>query len=332
VLQGNESHPIERILYMGANMHLTAEQLESLGGTPFNMTVGALRMSKRSNAVAALHGATAKKMWAHITDGSEIIPITNAIHLPTWVDTTMIDLAENNGDLWARHMDNKRALVDYIAAKNGVQLNPENLIIGFSRRAAPYKRSDLIFSTPEIIEPYLKSGKIQIVFSGKAHPLDDMGKGIVANLVAMSKKYPNAVVFLENYGMEIGAVLTRGSDVWLNNPRRPMEASGTSGMKAAINGSLNCSILDGWWPEACKHGENGWQFGDGFEHADEAIQDAHDLAALYKVLEEEVVPTYYNNHEKWVAMMRQSITDCTEYFAVKRMLEEYYSELYTYEG
>lgn len=332
VLQGNESHPIERILYMGANMHLNAEQLEQLGGTPFNMTVGALRMSKRSNAVAALHGDTAKRMWAHIEDGSEIIPITNAIHLPTWVDTTMIDLAESGGDLWARHMQNKRELVDYIQKKNGVQLNPENLIIGFSRRAAPYKRSDLIFSTPEIIEPYLKSGKVQIIFSGKAHPLDDMGKGIVANLVAMSKKYPNAVVFLENYGMEIGAILTRGSDVWLNNPRRPMEASGTSGMKAAINGSLNLSILDGWWPEACKHGENGWQFGDAFESTDEAVQDAHDLAALYAVLQNEVVPTYYNNREKWIQMMRQSILDCKDYFAVKRMLEEYYQELYTYEG
>jgi starch phosphorylase len=332
ILQGNESHPIERIVYMGANMHLTEKQLEYLGGTPFNMTVGALRMSKRSNGVAALHCETSNKMWAHIDNRSEIVPITNAIHLPTWVDQQMIDIAINGGDLWARHMENKLALVDFIEARNGVRLNPENLIIGFSRRAAPYKRSDFIFSTPEVIEPFLKSGKVQIVFSGKAHPLDDTGKGIVSNLVAMSKKYPNAVVFLENYGMAIGAALTRGSDIWLNNPRRPLEASGTSGMKAAMNGVLNFSILDGWWPEACKHGENGWQFGDGFEHKDEAIQDAHDLKALYKVLLEEVIPTYYNDKATWVKMMQNSILDCKNYFAVKRMLEEYYDLLYTYES
>jgi starch phosphorylase len=332
VLQGNESHPIERIVYMGANMHLTEKQLESLGGSPFNMTVGALRMSKKSNAVAALHGETANKMWAHVDNRSEIVPITNAIHLPTWVDAEMVVRAENGGDLWEQHMKNKLALVDFIEARNGVRLNPENLIIGFSRRAAPYKRSDFIFSDLSIMEPYLATGKVQIVFSGKAHPLDDTGKGIVANLVAMSKKYPNAVVFLENYGMAIGAALTRGSDVWLNNPRRPMEASGTSGMKAAINGVLNFSILDGWWPEACKHGANGWQFGDAFESADEAVQDAHDLKALYAVLQNEVLPTYYEHPDQWVKMMRNSILDCKDYFAVKRMLAEYYDLLYTYEG
>ena len=261
-------------------------------------------------------------MWAHVDNRSDIVPITNAIHLPTWVDDEMIQRAANGGDLWEQHMKNKVALVDFIESKNGVRLNPDNLIIGFSRRAAPYKRSDFIFSDLEKIEPYLKSGKIQIVFSGKAHPLDDTGKGIVANLVKMSKKYPNAVVFLQNYGMEIGAALTRGSDIWLNNPRRPMEASGTSGMKAAMNGVLNFSILDGWWPEACRHGENGWQFGDAFEHKDEAVQDAHDLKALYDVLENEVVTTYYNSREKWVDMMRNSINDTKTYFAVKRMLEE----------
>lgn len=328
VLQGNESHPIERIVYMGANMDITEEQLEELGGSPFNMTVGALRLSKKSNAVAALHGETANKMWAHVDGKSDIVPITNAIHMPTWVDNEMIVRAENGGDLWEQHMKNKKDLVDFIEKKNGVRLNPENLIIGFSRRAAPYKRSDFIFSDPKIIEPYLKSGKIQIVFSGKAHPLDDTGKGIVANLVKMSKLYPSAVVFLQNYGMEIGAALTRGSDIWLNNPRRPMEASGTSGMKAAMNGVLNFSILDGWWPEACRHGENGWQFGDAFESTDEKIQDAHDLKALYQVLENDVVPTYYENREKWVSMMKNSILDTKDYFAVKRMLEEYYSELY----
>lgn len=328
VVQGNESHPIDRLMYMGANMGMTEKQLEALGGSPFNMTVGALRLSRRSNAVAQLHAVTANEMWKHVKGRSEIVGITNAIHLPTWVDSAMIETAENGGDLWAAHMKNKRDLVAFVKARTGVELIAENLIIGFSRRAVPYKRSDLIFSKPDIIDPLLRDRKIQIVFSGRAHPLDDTGKGIAANLVAMSKKYPGAVIFLENYGMDIGAALTRGSDVWLNNPRRPKEASGTSGMKAAMNGVLNLSILDGWWPEACQHGVNGWQFGDGFESENETILDNHDREALYRVLTEEVLPTYYDHPEKWVEMMRNSILSTKDYFAVKRMLDEYNELLY----
>ncbi|MCB0637271.1 MAG: alpha-glucan family phosphorylase [Lewinella sp.] len=329
VIQGNESHPIDRLMYMGANLGMTESQLQRLGGTPFSMTVGALRLSKKSNGVAQLHGETANKMWAHVKDGSEIVPITNAIHLPTWVDDNMITTADKGGDLWAAHMKNKKALVNFIKERNGAELDPEKLIIGFSRRSVPYKRSDLILSKPEIINPLLKSQKVQVVFSGRAHPLDDTGKGIVKNLYEAGKEFPNSVVFVQNYDMATGAMLTRGSDVWLNNPRRPKEASGTSGMKAAINGVLNCSILDGWWPEACEHGVNGWQFGDGFESDDFELLDDHDREALYKVLLEEVIPTYYDNREKWVGMMKASILSTKDQFAVKRMLEEYYELLYT---
>ncbi len=331
VVQGNESHPVDRLMYMGAGLGMTAAQLKKLGGSPFNMTVGALRLSRKSNAVAQLHAVTANNMWKNVKGRSQIVGITNAIHLPTWVDTAMIETAENGGDLWAAHMKNKKDLVQFVQARTGVTLHAENLIIGFSRRAVPYKRSDLIFSKPDIIDPLLRDRKIQIVFSGRAHPFDDTGKAIAANLVAMSRKYPGAVVFLENYGMDIGAALTRGSDVWLNNPRRPKEASGTSGMKAAMNGVLNLSILDGWWPEACNHGVNGWQFGDGFESDDEAVLDTHDREALYRVLTKEVLPTYYDNRSKWVEMMRASILGTKDYFGVKRMLEEYYELLYKME-
>lgn len=332
IVQGNESHPIDKIIYMGANLNLTRAQLTFLGGgDPFNMTIGALRLSKIANGVAQLHGETSNKMWAEVDKRAEILAITNAIHLPTWVDNAMIRAAEDGSDLWEPHLQNKRALIDFIEAKNGVRLDEEKLIIGFSRRAAPYKRSDFIFSDLSIIEPLLLEKKFQIVFSGKAHPLDDVGKLIVKNLVAMSRKYPKAVVFLENYDMSIGRMLTRGSDIWLNNPRRPLEASGTSGMKAAMNGVLNLSILDGWWPEACVHGVTGWQFGDGFEHEEEEVQDAHDLKALYKVLLEEVIPTYYENKSAWMDMMRESILQTKEPFAVKRMLEEYYELLYKFE-
>jgi starch phosphorylase len=240
----------------------------------------------------------------------------------------MLDRAEKGGKLWERHLENKKALVNYIKEKNNQVLDPEKLIIGFSRRAVPYKRSDLIFSKPEVIEPYLEDQRIQIVFSGKSHPLDDNGKGIVENLVAMSKRFPQSVVFLENYGMEIGAMLTRGSDIWLNNPRRPLEASGTSGMKAAMNGVLNFSILDGWWPEACDHGVNGWQFGDGFESKDFTVLDPHDRDGMYKTLLEEVIPTYYKHRDKWEEMMKNSIQSTREEFQVKRMLDEYYNRMY----
>ena len=328
VIQGNESHPLDRIMYMGANMGMTVEQLVALGGAPFNMTVGALRLSRNSNAVAALHGETANEMWAHVDQRSEIVPITNAIHKPTWVDADVEAAAVNGGDVWSAHMKCKRDLITFVKDRTGALLKEDVLTLGFSRRAVPYKRANLLFRNPEIIDPLLRDGKLQIVYSGKAHPLDDMGKSLIEEIVGFSQKYPNAVVYIPNYDMATGAALTRGSDVWLNNPRRPKEASGTSGMKAAINGVLNCSILDGWWPEACNHGENGWQFGDGFVGKTEAEHDKHDGDALYKVLLEEVIPTYYDKREKWVEMMKQSILDCREEFAVKRMLEEYYEKLY----
>lgn len=335
IIQGNESHPIDRLIYMGANLGLNKSQLKALGGSPFNMTVGALRLSRISNAVADLHKDTSNKMWRKIKDRSEIIGITNAIHIPTWVDLKMIELAEKYTDsketaeaLWQRHMENKKALIAFVKERTGVELDPDVLLIGFSRRAAPYKRSNLIFTDRKFIEPLLQKGKLQIVFSGKAHPLDDTGKAIVADIVDMTKLYPNSVVFLENYDMTIGRMLTRGSDIWLNNPRRPKEASGTSGMKAAMNGVLNCSILDGWWPEACQHGINGWQFGDGYQSENEEKLDAHDFKALKNVLTKEVIPTYYDNRDKWIEMMAASINSTKEPFGMKRMLDEYYNKMY----
>lgn len=330
VVQGNESHYLDRLFYMGAdNGVFTKQQLKQLGGSPFNMTVGALRLSRKANAVAQLHAVTANKMWQDVKDRAEIIGITNAIHRPTWVDNRIISAAKkDSSEIWKLHQENKKQLLAFIRERTGVKLKQDALLLGFSRRAVPYKRSDFIFSDRSKIDRLFKSGKLQIVFSGKAHPLDDGGKQIVANIVALTKRYPGSVVFLENYDMTIGSMLVRGADVWLNNPRRPQEASGTSGMKAAMNGVLNLSILDGWWPEACQHGVNGWQIGDGYENSSEKKLDAHDQKALYKVLLNEVLPTYYDNKKKWVEMMKQSVVTTNKPFAVKRMLEEYYQKLY----
>lgn len=331
VVQGNESHYIDRLVYMGAdNGVFNKQQLKQLGGSPFNMTVGALRLSRKANAVAQLHAVTANKMWENVKDRAEIIGITNAIHLPTWVDSRIVKAAKNpSGEIWKLHQENKKNLLTFIRERTGVRLKHDSLLIGFSRRAVPYKRSDFIFSDRSKVDQLFKSGKLQIVFSGKAHPLDDGGKQIVANIVALTKRYPGSVVFLENYDMTVGSMLVRGSDVWLNNPRRPQEASGTSGMKAAMNGVLNLSILDGWWPEACIHGVNGWQIGDGYENRNEKKLDTHDQKSLYEVLLNEVLPTYYDDRKKWVEMMKQSVITTHRPFAVKRMLQEYYDQLYT---
>lgn len=330
IIQGNESHPLDKLQYMGAFNGLTKDEMIRIGGDPFNMTVAGLKLSRKANAVAELHKETANKMWKTVAGRSEIIGITNAVHKPTWVDKRITKAFEENGDLWATHMEIKKELISFIKERTNIELDADKLLIGFSRRAAPYKRSDLIFTKPEIIDPLLNSGKVQIVFSGKAHPLDDTGKAIVSTLVSMMKKYPNSVVFLENYDMTIGSMLTRGSDIWLNNPRRPLEASGTSGMKAAMNGVLNCSILDGWWPEACQDGVNGWQFGDavGLDTLSAEELDRHDCEALYDTLLNRIIPTYYEDRSKWIEMMKASIETTKDSFAVERMLTEYYEKLY----
>lgn len=325
VIAGNEVHEHELLRYMGANNGLTYGQMLKLGGEPFGMTVAGLRLAKKANAVAELHGETARCMWREVTGAAPIIAITNGVHNGTWQDPRIIQAFNQKEDLWEPHLAAKREMFAEIERLNGVKLNENTLTIGFGRRAAPYKRGDLIFSNKNIIESLLKEGKLQIIFSGKAHPNDLGGKEIVANLYKMANIYPQSVVFLQNYDMKIGKLLTRGCDVWLNNPIRPLEASGTSGMKAAMNGVLNFSVLDGWWPEGCVHGENGWQIGNGYEGKD---QDKVDAESLYKVLLEEIIPTFYNHRDQWVTMMRASIEMSRERFSAARMVREYYQQMY----
>src|SRR5438093_1138081 len=224
--------------------------------------------------------------------------------------------------LWAAHQALKRETVEDVAARTGVRLDPDVLTLGFARRAAGYKRADLIFSDPARIEPLLAGRRLQLVFAGKAHPDDGDGRQIVATLVAMARRHPGAVVFVHDYGMAIGRSLTRGVDVWLNNPLRPLEACGTSGMKAALNGAINVSILDGWWPEACRHGENGWAIGDRGEP-----DHARDVDALYATLEREVLPAWADR-ARWLAMMQASIATVEERFSAARMVREYFARLY----
>lgn len=326
VKAGNEVHKYELLKYMGAYDGLTYEQMIKLGGEPFSTTAAGLRLSRKANAVSLLHGQTARKMWKNVPEGADIISITNGVHNKTWQDSSVYAAYQAKSGLWDAHMRLKKAMIQEIFSRNNVMFDENILTIGFARRAAPYKRSDLIFSDEKAIGDLLKNRKIQIVFSGKAHPNDFEGKKIISNLVKISRKYPQSVVFLENYDMKIGKMLTRGCDVWLNNPRRPMEASGTSGMKAAMNGVLNFSVLDGWWPEGCKHCVNGWQIGCAYTGKD---ADEKDAASLYKVLNDEIIPTYCGNRKKWVEMMNSSIEMSTWNFSAARMLQEYYSKMYS---
>lgn len=327
---GNESHDHGVLREMGAYLDFSYEQLCKLGGDPFNMTVAGLRLSRHANGVAQLHGETARAMWKQVSGASPIGAITNGVHRPTWQDARVREAweAKDGPKLWNAHQDAKRELVADVLTRSGVELDAGRMIVGFARRAAAYKRSDLILRDPSRIEPLLEGREIQLIFSGKAHPQDEIGKRIVANLARLARQYPRSVVFLENYDMSIGRSLTRGCDIWLNNPIRPLEASGTSGMKAAMNGVLNFSVLDGWWPEGCEHGVNGWQIGDAYEGED---RDDHDLRSLYDVLINQILPTYYGNREKWIQMMEASIAMSEWRFSSDRMVQEYFKNLYSLE-
>lgn len=325
---GNEKHDHGLLQHMEAYNGLNYDQMNQIGGDPFNMTVAALRLSQKANAVSKLHGHTARGMWKGVTTGSPIISITNGVHNQTWQDRSMKEAFDKGMDLWSRHFECKKELINYVKQKEGVQLDPNVLTVGFARRAAPYKRSDLIFRNTDLIEPLLREKRLQLIFSGKAHPNDQLGKSIISDLVKMSEKYGNSVVFLENYNMQVARFMVRGCDVWLNNPRRPLEASGTSGMKAAMNGVLNLSVVDGWVGEGVQHGVSGWILQETIKQSQDWDQDARDLQALYSVLLNEVIPVYYDQRERWIEMMRASMDMSQWQFSSKRMIQEYFDVLY----
>lgn len=314
---GNEVHRHELLSYMGAYNSLSFEQARKIGNDPFSMTVAGLSLCGAANGVAKLHGETARKMWADF-GGEKIIGITNGVHNGTWQDNGIEQL--KGTALLERHRRLKKQLLDEIEIRTGKILSKKILTIGFARRAAGYKRGTLLFSDVQRLEAIFEKG-LQIIFAGKAHPNDLQGKAIVEQMAEMAVKYPN-VVFLQDYSMRLGALLTRGCDVWLNNPKRPMEACGTSGMKAAMNGVLNLSILDGWWPEMCQDGINGWKIGENTES-----DDGNDAGLLYERLENDVMESY-QNPQKWAEMMEKSIEDSSWAFCAQRMVKQYYELLY----
>lgn len=337
---------------------------EEPGEGPFTMTVLAIRLARATNGVSALHGAVSRDMWRGLWPDRPVerVPIdhiTNGIHVPTWihdriaatygVDTATIGLEDapapkpEAGRLWAAHEERRRALVAYVARNTGVRLDPDALTVAFARRFATYKRATLLLGDLDRLDGILNhpDHPAQVVFAGKAHPRDQGGKALIARIgeVARTPRFRGKVVFLPDYGIDVARALVQGADVWLNNPRRPMEASGTSGMKAAMNGVLNLSVLDGWWDEAYRGRETdapapGWAIREAAAATQAAAprtQEAADRAdqeALYKVLEDEVAPLFYDRDasglpSRWVARMQESIRQVAPFFNTHRMLRDY---------
>ncbi|MGE0398632.1 MAG: alpha-glucan family phosphorylase [Kofleriaceae bacterium] len=337
---GNEVHDLALLRRMSADCGFSDTELETIGGDPFSMTVAGLRMARLANGVAELHGETAREMWKDVEGAAPIISITNGVHQPTWQDARIraalvADKSRETQDaeLWAAHQQMKGELIAEVARRTRYELASDKLILGFARRAATYKRADLVISDEKSLKRLFDAG-VQIVYAGKAHPRDQAGKALIGKLIDAAKKHPAQVVFLENYDMRLGALLTRGSDVWLNNPRRPLEASGTSGMKAAMNGVPNLSILDGWWPEGCEHGVTGWKIGDpdpkddAFDEKDALRVDKRDRELLYAVLEKEVLPAY-RDRARWIEIMRASIAMSQWRFSSDRMVQDYVNKVYS---
>jgi starch phosphorylase/maltose phosphorylase len=343
-------------------------------GERFTMTVLGLKLSRAANGVSKLNGHVARQQWEDLypdrpLDEIPIDSITNGVHLPTWTAGPAQDFLTDHLDgdfrerhdpdiwtglddvsdetLWEYRSHLRQRLHDFIREKVQEQslpmhpdLDPDALTIGFARRFATYKRAPLIFRDRERAKALFanEDRPLQLIYAGKAHPADDAGKQFIQRIYNLSQQDPfkGKVLFLENYDMEIGRMLVSGCDVWLNNPRRPLEASGTSGQKVAAHGGLNLSVLDGWWPEGY-NGDNGWAIGPeptgDYGDADEEAQDEQDAASLYNQLENEVIPAFYERDDdglptEWVAMMREAMTGLPAPFSAKRMVTDYVEEMY----
>ncbi len=367
---------------------ISLQQLMGLGrvephneGESFCMTVLGLKLSRRANAVSALHGHVSRRMWAHLWPWrvEEEIPIghiTNGVHIPTWLAWQMQQLYDrifvaewlkrmgepeiwqeiyrcDPGELWETHYALKNLLVQFVRRRVSRQcrrrgesdeaveqarnlLDPNILTIGFARRFATYKRADLIMWDADRLAAMVNDPQrpLQIIFAGKAHPADEPGKRLIRKIANLrhDPRFAGRVVYVEDYDINVARHLVQGVDVWLNNPRRPLEASGTSGQKAVLNGALNLSILDGWWAEAYD-GKNGFAIGHGTTHVSDEIGDRRDAEELFRVLDQEVIPLYYDRDadglpRHWIMRMMNSISSLAWRFSSHRMVADYVRHCY----
>jgi starch phosphorylase len=331
---GHDRFSYDLVSRFGTDL-IPLEALKVFGGSDrLNMTRLALNLSGFVNGVAQRHAITAREMFP----GYDVHAVTNGVHVGTWAHPAFAALYRQHypqwmhepevlvradhlpdSDVWNAHATAKRDLCGFVREHAGIEMNPDVPIIGFARRMTGYKRPDLLFSDLERLARIAEKYPFQLVFSGKAHPADTAGKEslyqIHQAMRALKGRVP--VAFLRNYDMSVAQVLVAGADVWLNNPLPPLEASGTSGMKAAVNGGLNLSMLDGWWVEGCIEGVTGW-----------AIDDGTNADPLYDKLEHVVLPLYAGSRKDWIWMMKQAISKIACYFNSHRMMRRYAAEAY----
>jgi len=318
------------------------EEIKRLAGEDsLNMTRLALNLSEYVNGVAKKHAEVSNAMFP----GYRVHAITNGVHpftwsaesfrqlydhyLPGWCHEPQLliraDCCVPDAAIWEAHVQAKQHLIEKVQALAGVELHPNVPILGFARRMTAYKRPDLMFSDLERLKTIARNHPFQIVLAGKAHPRDENGKHLIEQLHAQARSLEGTipVVYLPDYDMALAQTLTAGVDVWLNTPLPPLEASGTSGMKAAFNGVPNLSVLDGWWIEGCIEGVTGWGIGDAAGMAD------GNARALYDKLEQVVLPLYFNDdHGKWINVMKGAISKNASYFNSHRMMRRYATEAY----
>jgi len=319
---------------------------EQGGMEKLNMTLLALNLSKYVNGVTKAHMEFSRKLFPRY----HIWAITNGVHSYTWTCRYFRELFDKyipgwasepellvrvdeipNDELWDAHLTAKKDLLDFVNTKTGAGMDLSALTIGFARRATAYKRVGLIFSDTQRIREINKKGNLQLILAGKAHPRDESGKEEIKEIYRIKAQLKDEIkiVYLENYNMDMAARITSGVDVWLNTPLPPLEASGTSGMKAAHNGVVNFSVLDGWWIEGCIEGVTGWSIGPPpDEPIEEAERRSRELQDLYNKLEYLVVPTFYKMRDAWVDMMENSIGKVAYYFNSHRMMRRYVTEAY----
>jgi starch phosphorylase len=345
VTAGHDRFSFEQsIRILGGDRTARLEKMGCFRDGMLNMTLLALRFSRNANGVAMQHAKVSRQMFPEFTINS----ITNGVHAPTWISEPFQQLLDAHIPEWRRdnlhlrsaidlpeqeilsaHARNKNALLDEVAARNGLSANqalsPKVLTLGFARRAATYKRATLLFTDPERLQEIAAAaGGLQIIYAGKAHPQDVPGKALIQQIFENAAQYSNGVlriIYLENYDWDLGALLTAGVDVWVNTPLRPYEASGTSGMKAALNGVPSLSILDGWWIEGCIEGVTGWAIENGAD-------DAAEANSLYEKLETAVAPLFLEAPEKWAHLMRTTLAVNGSFFNTNRMVKQYTCNAY----
>ncbi len=332
---GNEKHSLSMCFDMSYFSGLPLEKVKEIEGSDedrFNHSLCALRMARVANGVSQLHGVVSRAIWQKYPGICEIKAITNAQEYKYWADQPLYDAKnENNPEVFdSRKKELKKHFFKIVADQAGKLFNPDVFTIVWARRFAGYKRADLLLRDPERFEKLLNNPKypVQIVWAGKPYPMDYSAISIFNELVEKSKDYRNMAV-LTGYELALSKSMKQGSDVWLNNPRVPREASGTSGMSAAMNGSVNLSTDDGWMPEFAEPGYNSFVV-EKADYANMSIyeQDQYDLEALYNLLEQEIIPTYYEKPDEWQKIQQTAMDDVRHDFNSDRMADEYYKKLY----